>query len=104
LPGQRSINHWFDTTAFAAPDCACFGDSGRDILRGPGFMKVDLGVTRNFRLGERMNLQFRLESCNLMNRPTLGLPNATIGDGQVGTITSVVNPERQMQVAMKLYF
>jgi len=104
LPGQRSVNHWFDTTAFTAPDCICFGNSGRDILRGPGFMNLDLGVTRNFRLGERMNLQFRLESFNLMNRPNLGLPNATIGDAQVGTITSVVNPERQMQVAMKLYF
>ena len=51
-----------------------------------------------------MNLQFRLEAFNVTNRPNLGLPNATIGDARVGTITSVVNPERQMQVAVKLSY
>jgi len=101
---QRTLNHWFDTTAFVFPGCPCFGNSGRNILRGPGFMALDLGVSRNFRLRDKMNLQFRLETFNVTNRPNLDAPNATIGDARVGTITSVVNPERQMQVAIKLSF
>ena len=36
--GARSRTHWFDTTAFVVPNCICFGNSGRDILRGPGFL------------------------------------------------------------------
>ena len=101
---QRTINHWFDTTAFVAPDCPCFGNSGRNILRGPEFMALDLGVSRNVRLRDTMNLQFRLEAFNATNRPNFNVPNATIGDTRVGTITSVVSPERQMQAAVKLSF
>jgi len=102
--GVRDPSHWFDTTAFAVPTCPCFGNSGRNILRGPGFVNVDLGVTRDFNFHERLRLQFRGEAFNLFNHPNFGLPNMAIGNAQVGIIGTVVNPERQIQLAMKLYF
>jgi hypothetical protein len=101
---QRGPTHWFDTTAFVAPGCACFGNSGRNILRAPGFMDLDLGIARDFISRERFRLQFRGEAFNLMNHPNFGLPNMAIGNPQAGIIGSVVNPERQIQVAAKLYF
>jgi hypothetical protein len=102
--GQRSVTHWFDTTAFAVPACTCFGDSGRDILRGPGFLDLDLAIIRDFHFKERFRVQFRAESFNLMNHPNFGLPNSSIGNPAVGTITSVINPERQNQLALKFFF
>jgi len=101
---QRSRTHWFDTAAFAAPPCACFGNSGRNIIRAPGFMDLDLGIIRDFNFSERFRLQFRAESFNLMNHPNFGLPNMVIGNPQVATITTTINPERQNQLALKLYF
>ena len=101
---QRSIKHWFDTAAFVVPTCVCFGNSGRMVIRAPGFMDLDLGLIRNFFIGERFRLQFRAESFNLMNHPNFGLPNAVIGNAAVGTITTTINPERQNQFALKLYF
>jgi len=101
---QRSVSHWFDTSAFVAPACVCFGNSGRDILRGAGFRDLDLGIMRDFNFAERFRLQFRVESFNLMNHPNLGLPNASIGNPAAGTIRATINPERQNQVALKLYF
>ena len=101
---QRTRTHWFDTTAFVAATCVCFGNSGRDILRGPGFMDLDLAVIRDFRFAERFRVQFRAESFNLMNHPNLGLPNSSIGNPAVGIITSTINPERQNQLALKLFF
>ncbi|MGH9666844.1 MAG: hypothetical protein ACRD9L_20670, partial [Bryobacteraceae bacterium] len=101
---QRSVNHWFDTTAFIRPPCACFGDSGRNIIRAPGFMDLDLGIIRDFNFGERFRLQFRAESFNLMNHPNFGLPNMVVGNHQVATITTTINPERQNQLALKFYF
>lgn len=101
---QRSIHHWFDTAAFAKPDCICFGDSGRNILIAPGFMDLDLGIIRNFHFGERFMLQFRAESFNIMIHPNFGLPNAAIGNPLAGTITATVNPARENQFALKLYF
>jgi len=101
---QRSPTHWFDTTAFAVAACICFGNSGRDILRGPGFMDLDVGIIRDFNFAERFRVQFRAESFNLMNHPNFGIPNSAIGNPGVGTITSTINPERQNQLALKLYF
>ena len=93
--GQRTPNDWFNIAAFAAPACVCFGNAGRDILTGPGFVDVDFSIVRNFMIRERFRLQLRAESFNLMNHPNFGLPNSAIGNPAVGTITSVINPERQ---------
>jgi hypothetical protein len=101
---ERSRYRWFNTAAFAAPGCICFGNSGRNILRGPGFQDLDFSVVRNFLFGERYRLQFRAESFNMLNHPNLGLPNSSIGNAAVGTITTTINAERQNQLALKLYF
>jgi hypothetical protein len=101
---QQSIYRWFDLTAFTTPACACYGNSGRGILRGPGLVNLDFSVMRNFIFHERYRLQFRAESFNIANHPNFGLPAYTLGNAAAGTITSVISPERQMQVAMKLYF
>jgi len=101
---QRTRTHWFDTTAFIAANCICFGNSGRDVLRGPGFMDVDLAILRDFHFAERFRLQFRAESFNLINHPNFGIPNSSIGNPQVGIITMTINPERQNQLALKFFF
>ena len=103
-PDQRNINHWFDLTAFAPATCVCFGNSGRNILRGPGFLNVDIGLSREFTVRERVRLLFRAESFNIMNHPNFGIPNMQIGNAQAGIIGATANPERQNQVAMKLSF
>jgi hypothetical protein len=61
---QRTIQHWFNTAAFAVPTCICFGNSGRGVIRGPGFTDVDFSIVRSFHFGERFRLQFRAESFN----------------------------------------
>jgi hypothetical protein len=101
---QRSISHWFDTAAFVAPTCICFGNSGRDILRGPGLTNLDLSIIRDFAFHERYRIQFRLESFNLMNHPNFGLPNSALGNAAVGTISTVISPERQNQAVLKFFF
>jgi hypothetical protein len=101
---ERTRTHWFDTSAFAVQNCLCFGNSGRDILRGPGFLNLDLGIIRDFNFSERFRVQFRAESFNTMNHPNFGIPNSAIGNPSVGIITSIINPERQNQFALKFYF
>ncbi len=101
---ERSPQQWFDTSAFATPTSFVFGNSGRNILRGPGFRNLDLGLSRLIRLTERANLEFRAEAFNLFNTPQFGLPNATLGVATTGTISSVVNPQRQLQLALRFAF
>ena len=36
-PGSRDINRWFDASAFVAPPAGRFGNSGVNVLEGPGW-------------------------------------------------------------------
>jgi len=56
---------------------------GRNIFRDTGFHNVDLSVSKNFRIRERMKAQFRIETFNIFNHPNFANPNgATSGYGQ----------------------
>ena len=52
---------FFDTSAFARVTEVRFGNTGRNILRGPGVVNLDLSLFRTFRLTDRYKLQFRAE-------------------------------------------
>jgi hypothetical protein len=105
LPADaRSINRWFDASAFVAPSGYVFGNSGRNILRGPGQFNTDIGLSRSLQVTERAALQIRAEAFNLFNTPQSGLPAATIGNANAGVISTVVTPERQLQFALRLAF
>ncbi len=82
-----TIARWFNTAAFAQPQAAYFGTSGRSILRAPGINNWDLGLFKNFRFTENLNLQFRFESFNAWNHTQWGTPNRDVNSPQFGQVT-----------------
>jgi hypothetical protein len=109
--GNHTVESWFNTNCFttqfleqalAAGDPR-FGDSGRDILDGPGIVDWDFGLMKNFQIRERFKLQFRSEFYNLMNHPNFGAPNVEIGTPFAGEIGSAGAP-REIQFGLKLAF
>lgn len=100
---QRTINRWFDTSAFTAPAAYTFGNAGRNILTGPGFASVDFGLSRFFTIHENHRLQFRGEFFNLFNRSNWDVPGATVGNSAFGTIRST-SAARQIQLALRYQF
>jgi hypothetical protein len=100
---QRTVQRWFDTSAFAAPPLFQFGSSGRDILTGPGLVNFDASLFKNFNFSETKRLQFRAEVFNIFNHTQLLLPGQTINTPTFGVITAA-SPARVMQMALKLYF
>ena len=79
----------------------------RDVLYGPHFSNVDLGVSKTFPLmGERYRLQFRAEAYNAFNHPNFGFPDTNIADSTFGVITTQVGQElsRVMQFALRFEF
>jgi hypothetical protein len=109
---QRSVNRWFNIAAFTAPGPQQFGNTGRNILRGPGTSQADLSLFKNlnFTKVETRRIQFRAEVFNVSNTPQFNNPNASIGTAPAGTITSAgttylfQRTSRQVQLALKLYF
>ena len=80
-----------------------YGNAGHNSLRGPGFFDVDLAVSREFKLYERLTLDARAEAFNLLNHPNFGSPNGNLSSSTFGQIRSASDP-RILQAAMKLIF
>jgi Carboxypeptidase regulatory-like domain/TonB dependent receptor len=86
------------------------GNLGRDSITGPGFLNTDFSVTKNTKITEKLNLQFRSEMFDVFNHPNFGNPVLTTTSGSFGTIQSTRFPtgdfgsSRQIQFALKLLF
>jgi hypothetical protein len=105
------VSQYFNPAAFLAPpnNSGFYGNLGRDTLIGPGLGTWDLSFLKNTQLRERLNLQFRAELFNLLNRANFGAPNAvtftpTGVSPTAGVITSTSTTSRQTQFALKLLF
>ncbi|MBI4889470.1 MAG: TonB-dependent receptor [Acidobacteria bacterium] len=81
----------FATTGVYRP-----GTTGWGILRGPGFWMINPALYKNFRIKEKVNAEFRVESTRFTNTPNWGNPNAGSASMRLkpdGTLdTSLANP------------
>lgn len=102
--GQRNINRWFNTSAFTVPANYTYGNSGLNILRGPGFSEVEFALQKSFTFRERYKATFRAEAENLLNHVNLGTPSATLGASGFGTIRSLGGDPRYMQMVLRFAF
>jgi hypothetical protein len=104
IPGAKvvypkTINNWFLPTAPYT-----YGNAGRNTLLGPGRTNLDTSLFKAFPIREQLVLQFRVEAFNVFNHPQFGYPNATVGNSQVGQITSIVGNARNLQGSLRLQF
>jgi hypothetical protein len=125
---------WFDPCAFALPPEGFLGTAGRNILRGPGLVNVDLSLAKDTPaawLGSSGRVEFRAEVFNALNRANFATPEVGVADtpsaavvfpggrdernaaGQlitqrrlttVGKILRTSTPSRQIQFSLKLLF
>ena len=107
---QRSYRDWFNTNldppdparAFAIPALYQYGNSGFDILRGPGLASADGALGRRFSVGERLRLQMRLDVFNLLNQTNFALPNRILGVESAGVISHTSTSARQLKVLARV--
>ena len=71
---DRTVDRWFDKNAFVSPVGFAFGNSGRNILMGPGMAQWDFSLFKSITVTERVRMQLRIESFNFFNHPNFGLP------------------------------
>ena len=104
-PSNPGPNEFYNPAHFTYPAPGAFGNSGRDILEGPGLIEIDFSVFKNFQLSERFRLEFRSEFFNIVNHPNF--EGNRIGDtfdlAGAGQLTAA-DPSRQIQLALKLYY
>ncbi len=100
--GER-IDQYLNKSAFAPNALGTFGTLGRNTVRAPGFASVDFGLSKGFKLKERLTTTFRFEAFNAFNRTNLGAPNAAQNSLQFMRITSAGDP-RILQLALRMTF
>jgi hypothetical protein len=119
-PGNTAVSGgqpWFDPTSFADPVEPAytagqspativvphFGNTHRNEFRGPGYTGINASAFRGFHIYRESEFQVRVEAFNLLNHPQFSDPNATVGGGTFGYITSFGN-SRTMQFSGRFNF
>ena len=110
----QSKTQWINAAAFARPADGSFGNYQRNQLRLPTIQNLDASLIKNFRMGERMNLAYRLEVFNVANHPEIwGLINSFTGDNPGSGISSTNKnfgqpnawrDQRTIQMALRFSF
>jgi hypothetical protein len=102
-------SQWFNPNAFIVPTTGTFGNVGRNVLTGPGLGTWDFSVLKDTHLFERLDLQFRAEIFNMLNRVNLDTPNLIVYTSATGTpspvagtFTQTSTTSRQVQFGLKL--
>jgi hypothetical protein len=101
--GERTVNRWFNTAAFAQPARGALGNLGRNTERGPGVNNLDLALFKNVPLTGGVRLQFRLESFNALNHTQFDGVSTNLAAANFGVVTST-RPARINQLGLKLLF
>jgi hypothetical protein len=112
-PGGRAINK----AAFSQTATGVVGNAPRNFARGYGANQINLAARREFHTTERLRLQFRAETFNILNHPNFGYIDPTYSDATFGQVTKMLNSSlgtvqpqyqqggaRSMQFALKALF
>jgi hypothetical protein len=100
---QRTLDRWFDTTAFLAAAPFTFGDAGRNLLEGRGTVNFDFALRKDFGFPGGRHLQFRCETFDGFNTPRFSPPSAQVGVSAFGKISSASTP-RNLQFGLEFVF
>lgn len=100
--------------SFSLPACGTDGNLGRNTFTGPRHFSSDAAISKNFKVTERFNAQFRMDAYNVFNHPVYAF-SSTQGNtcidcgGNAGQITDIENNfngsgMRQLQFGLRLTF
>jgi outer membrane receptor protein involved in Fe transport len=107
--GQESVDSWFNLAAFERSPNGTFGNAGRNILPGPGFVTFDMSLQRRIAVTGRVAATLRWDVFNLFDRANFGNPNSEIPvtitpTSTVNTITTLAGDPRIMQLSIRVQF
>jgi hypothetical protein len=119
-PGGRRINYSQFAIVKDAAGKSLQGNAGRNLARGFDAIQTDLALRREFKIGERLGVQLRLETFNLFNHPVFGsiyssrasntlaqFGNAyNTQNSQLGGLNSLFQQggPRSLQIALRIHF
>jgi len=100
--GQRQIHRWFDTSCFVPPPAGRYGNSGANILEGPGYHMHHISLAKTFELTERWRFTFTAAAANAFNHPNFARPSANISvPGSVAVVNNLREGARSRRIELR---
>jgi len=92
-----------------------FGNVSRDSNRAPGELDFDASVSKDFKIWESLNFQFRVDAFNVINHTNFQSPSGALTVTAVGTTPTFstssgfgkitgTQPNRTMQLSARFFF
>jgi hypothetical protein len=101
---QRSIDRWFDPTAYVQPAFGTFSSVARNIMSGPGTNTFDMSFVKIVRFGEGRQFELRADGYNIFNHTQFaGVGTTFFTPATFGRITST-RDERNFMVGARIQF
>ncbi|HXI41163.1 MAG TPA: carboxypeptidase-like regulatory domain-containing protein [Bryobacteraceae bacterium] len=108
-------NQYINASCFAPPtQIGQNGPTELPAIYGPAFFNWDLGLFKNFQIGESKKLQFRVNGYNFLNHPLWSFNGTNLNLGFDGTTGKLNTPDfgtvtekqghRVIQLAVKFFF
>jgi hypothetical protein len=95
---------WFNPAAFTANRPGEVGGFGRNVISGPGYKNIDLGVSKAFRIKDGHKAQVRVEIFNVLDWVNLGNPENRLSRSTFGQISSTLGDARAVQLGVRYIF
>jgi hypothetical protein len=106
-----------DGVPLDGPYESLYGDSGRNIFRGPFQVRFDMSLGKTFAFRDRYRLRFNVDAFNIFNHPDFDAPNNNVQffpnyygppsfppGGQLGIIQHTIGSPRFLQLQLHLVF
>jgi hypothetical protein len=100
---NRTLNSYLNPAAFSQPATGTYGNLGASNILAPGFIYINGGVTRTFKVREKQSFQVRFEGFNIPNHVNPSAPVSALNNPNFGRILAADDP-RILQGAVKYVF
>jgi hypothetical protein len=95
--------YYLSPLAYTTPASGHWGNAARNSVTGPAQFSLNAGIARTFPWGDRLNLDWRIDAINVLNRVTYAGVNTLVGSPQFG-LANRANPMRKVQTSLRLRF
>ena len=115
-PGQSGVPPC-DSSGVCDSYESLYGNSGRNLFRGPFQVRFDMSLAKEFALNDRFRLRFNVDAFNIFNHPDFDAPNNNVDffpnfsgppsfppQGSLGVIQHTIGSSRFLQMALHLNF
>ncbi|HEX2456711.1 MAG TPA: TonB-dependent receptor [Vicinamibacterales bacterium] len=98
-----TIQRFFNTDAFTVPPPGFFGSAARNTIIGPGYLNVNMALSKNFNFSRSRGMTIRVQASNIFNNVEFSTIDTVVNSPTFGEVIGV-RPMRSIQLLTRFRF